>query len=48
MDGKGANKEKKTLRPRRRALPYRMERQKIKLPVLPPEEWFMLIAAGND
>ena len=50
MTSKGApdDDKKKDLRPRRRALPYRIERWKVRLPALKHEEWFALMVAGND
>ena len=50
MNSRGApdNDKKKDLHPRRRALPYRIERRKVRLPRLSPEEWYYLMAAGND
>ena len=41
-------KKKKDLTPRRRPLPYRINKYKVKLPVLKPEEWFYLMVAGDD
>jgi len=48
-DEKGTPKKKgRNLAPRRRALPYRINWYKVRLPVLGPEEWYFSLAVSDD